>query len=118
MLIHKKSFLKIVRIKGLISYLQFTTAKIVCLNFQQTEATSSIQDSFVSLSHPTYITELFTPHARTPTTLKFNYTEAGLAKLMLFSTFIRTQPGSTMDLIAKELKEYPYTLKNKLQVQE
>ena len=95
----------------------FFSMKIVCFNFQQSEINSSIQDSFVPLSHPTYLTELFTPHGQTPTTLNFKYTEAGLAKLMLFSTFIRTQPESTMDFIAKELKKYPYTLKNKLQVQ-
>ena len=70
----------------------------------------------VPLSHPIHISELFIPNSQTATQIKFQYTEVGLAKLLLFSTFIRAQLQNETDYIATEAKKYPYTMKPKFQV--
>ena len=82
------------------------------------ENATRISNLYVPLSHPSYISDLFTQHAQKPTHIKFKYTEAGLAKLLLFSTFLRAQSQGKMDFIATELDKYPYTIKKKLQVRE
>ena len=73
---------------------------------------------YVPLSHPFYISELFAKNAKTPAAIKLKYTEAGLAKLLLFSTFIRTSSQSKLGFIATELKRYPYTTKKELKVED
>ena len=70
------------------------------------------------LSHPFYVSELFTQNAKNPAPIKLKYNEAGLAKLLLFSTFIRTSSQSKLGFIATELKKYPYTTKKELKVED
>ena len=87
----------------------------MCFQLQPSE---DAMDSYVPFSHPSYIFQLFTKHALNPAPINIKYTESGLAKLLLFSSFLRTKSQSKMDVIAKELKKYPYTMKEKLQVRE
>ena len=71
----------------------------------------------VALSHPIYISELFIPHSRTTTPINHQYTEDGLAKLLLFSSFIKAQSQTTiMDYIITEVKKYPYEIRKNSQV--
>ena len=88
----------------------------VKLQHPQDEGRTS--NPYVPLSHPFYISELFTQNGKTPAPIKLKYTEAGLAKLLLFSTFIRTRSQSKMGFIATELKKYPYTTKKELKVED
>ena len=88
----------------------------MCSKLQQPEDASRSFNSYVPLSHPLHISDIFIKHAKKPAAIKFKYTEAGLAKLLLLSTFIRMQAQSKMDFIATELSNYPYTIKKKLQV--
>ena len=70
----------------------------------------------VPLSHPTNIAQLFSPDATSPTNITYDYTVKGLAKLLHFSNFIKTQTENVMDYLRDEVKGYPYTKKPTLQV--
>ena len=70
----------------------------------------------VPLSHPTNIAQLFTPNATSPTNITFDYTVKGLAKLLHFSNFIKTQSENVIDNLRDEVNKYPYNKKPTLQV--
>ena len=70
----------------------------------------------VPRSHPINIAHLFTPYAPHPTEITFDYTVPGLAKLLHFTNFIRTQPDQEKEYIRKEASGYPYQMKAKYQV--
>ena len=72
----------------------------------------------VPRSHPINIAHLFTPYAPNPTDIIFDYTVPGLAKLLHFTNFIKTQPDKEMENIKKEANGYPYKIKAKFQVKE
>ena len=94
--------------------MNYLNAKLFVFILQQSGDMANLNG--VLLSHPINIAQLFIPYASNPTEIKFDYKVTGLAKLLHFSNFMKTQSRNTMDYIAKEVNGYPYTKKSTLQV--
>ena len=48
--------------------------------------------------------------------MAFGYNVRGLAKLLHYLAYVKAQSGEERDIIAEESKNYPYQVKDKIEV--